>query len=119
MPEYTVKDLPCHKGLCPKNSVCCTGGTTLTRAEYDALAAKHGPQAVRDYVIDPNVKDARMTALVNGTCFFQKDNRCTIHGRPEYPAMCRTFPSRKDGYVGPVSICPYLKDEPGDFIHEH
>lgn len=95
--------LPCYP--CPHRSACCGWGVTLLGDEVETLRRLYGADAV---IWDADEQEWR-TATVGDRCRFLKDNACTLHARPEYPAICRGFPWY-DGEGGPYiwdqTICP-------------
>ena len=92
--------LPCHP--CPHESACCKWGTPLTDDEATALATRFGAASI---AWDPREEEWR-TSIVDGTCFFIKDNTCTIHAHVGYPSTCAGFPWTPD--ESEVDICPEL-----------
>ena len=56
------------------------------------------------------------TRIKHGRCVFVVDNRCTIHGKPYYPIVCREFPWTDAENGGPyecqTEICPEFVRQP-------
>ena len=107
LPTLPAK-LPCFP--CPHGSHCCNWGSAVVADEPDQIRAAHGDAAL---VWDEEESEWR-TSVVNGTCFFQKDNGCSIHDKPYYPRICRGFPwvdGDKGGpYLYDLTICPELSE---------
>lgn len=102
------RDLPCFP--CPHKGACCNYGVELIGEEPAKIFYEHGPEAMIE--IDGVIR----TAIVNGACYFLKDGMCSIHNKPEYPAVCRGFPWTDHTGTGVYSendedlaICPELK----------
>jgi len=110
-----VRDLPCYP--CPHNSNCCNWGVTLINDEPETFRRLHGAHTV---IWDADEQEWR-TATVGDHCVFIKDNACTIHANPEYPAICKGFPWF-DGEGGPYiwdqTICPEFIESAGDAAKE-
>ena len=100
-----MKSLPCFP--CPHASQCCSWGATITLRELVQIVEHAGLDAITNG--DP---DEYRTAVVDGHCVFLRDNVCTIHGQPFYPAVCRGFPfvdaEHGGPYEGDVTICPEM-----------
>jgi hypothetical protein len=97
-----LPQLPCFP--CPHESSCCAYGTTVTADEAAAIEANHGPALVyltRYGEWRTRVKQRR--------CVMHRNGGCSIHDRPYYPAMCRTFPwtdsETGERYEYDVTIC--------------
>jgi Fe-S-cluster containining protein len=56
--------------------------------EVDVIRELYGDDAL---VWDAEDSEFR-TSIVDGKCFFLRDNACTIHDKPYYPRICRGFP---------------------------
>lgn len=101
--------LPCFP--CPHGSACCSWGVTLSDEEAAAISAAHGDQTV----YQTRWGEWR-TRIRNRRCVFLVDNRCTIHGQPYYPAVCRCFPWTDAETGGPYeydqTICPEFVQYP-------
>ena len=74
--------LPCFP--CPHNSSCCAYGVTLSDDEAAAIARGHGPATI----YRTRWGEWR-TRVRGGRCVFLRENVCTIHAEPYYPAVCR------------------------------
>lgn len=108
MATFVRRDLPCYP--CPHASACCAYGVSLTDAEKVQVVAKFGEKAV---VFDDAEQEWR-TRVVEGRCFFSKDNVCTIHAESFYPETCRGFPwvlPSGEPYPYDVTICPELGED--------
>jgi hypothetical protein len=77
--------LPCFP--CPHHSSCCAYGVTLSDDEAAAIAEAHGP----DLIYRTRWGEWR-TRVRSGRCVFLRENVCTIHAEPYYPAVCGGFP---------------------------
>jgi hypothetical protein len=101
--------LPCFP--CPHASACCAYGVTLSDEEAAAIAAEHGGHTV----YRTRCGEWR-TRVRRRRCVFLRDNRCTIHGRGYYPAVCRGFPWTDAETGGPYeydrTICPEFVSRP-------
>lgn len=84
LPIY--RPLPCFP--CPHGSSCCHWGVSLVGDEVDVIRELYGDDAL---VWDAEDSEFR-TSIVDGKCFFLRDNACTIHDKPYYPRICRGFP---------------------------
>ena len=95
--------LPCYP--CPHQSACCAYGVTLSEDEAAAISAAHGPSTV----YRTRWGEWR-TRVKRGRCVFLRENVCTIHAQPYYPAVCRGFPWTDAETGGPYeydrTICP-------------
>ena len=78
MPELPA--LPCYP--CPHLSACCAYGVTLSDAEAAAITREHGAGTV----YRTRWGEWR-TRVRGGRCVFLRENVCTIHSRPYYPAV--------------------------------
>lgn len=69
------------------------------------IRAKHG-----EHTVYRTRWDEWRTRVRNGRCVFLVQNSCTLHGQPEYPAVCRGFPWTDADHGGPYefdrTICP-------------
>lgn len=103
-----VRPLPCFP--CPHASACCRYGTTLSDEEAEAIRRLHGEQLVYR-----NREGEWRTRVRKGYCVFHEANRCTLHDKPYYPAVCRCFPWTDAETGGPYlydqSICPEFGEE--------
>jgi Fe-S-cluster containining protein len=101
--------LPCYP--CPHQSACCAFGATVTEVEAEALGARHG----RELVYQARWGEWR-TRVKGGRCVFLKNNVCSIHDDPHYPAVCRGFPWTDSETGGPYeydqTICPEFVQRP-------
>ncbi len=101
--------LPCYP--CPHHSACCAYGVTLSDGEAAAIAAVHGGATV----YRTRWGEWR-TRVRGGRCVFLRDNVCTIHTEPYYPAVCRGFPWTDAETGGPYeydrTICPEFTRRP-------
>jgi hypothetical protein len=98
----TLYALPCYP--CPHRSVCCSWGVSLTDAEADRLKSVHGDGCVA------HTGEEWRTRVVDGACYFLRENACSIHGESYYPRLCRGFPDH-DGTGSPYlgePVCPAL-----------
>src|SRR5215207_7965761 len=77
--------LPCYP--CPPSSACCAYGVTLSDDEAGAISRI--PGAGTGY---RTRWGEWRTRVRGGRCVFLRDNVCTIHAEPFYPAVCRGFP---------------------------
>ena len=96
--------LPCFP--CPHDSACCAWGTQLSELEARQLAAAHGD----DKVYRTRWGEWR-TRVRAGRCVFHVGGACSIHGRAEYPAVCRHFPHHDADGASPYPydpVCPEL-----------
>ena len=107
MPEFP--SLPCFP--CPHRSSCCAHGVTLSDDEAEAIARAHGAAAI----YRTRWGEWR-TRVRSGRCVFLRDNVCTIHAAPYYPAVCRGFPWTDAETGGPYqydqTICPEFVSRP-------
>jgi hypothetical protein len=107
MHEYP--SLPCYP--CPHLSSCCAYGVTLSDDEAAAIARVHGGS-----VVYRTRWGEWRTRTRNRRCVFLKDNICTIHAQPYYPAVCRGFPWTDAETGGPYeydrTICPEFLARP-------
>lgn len=87
--------LPCFP--CPHKSCCCNYGASLTDGEAVIIEQLYGSESVI------YVEDEFRTNIVDGKCFFLKENKCMIHGESFYPAVCKDFPLN---YMFDKTICP-------------
>jgi len=85
MAPVSLPTLPCFP--CPHRSTCCAYGTTVSEEEATAIIADHGEDRV--YLTRWGEWRTRVT---RGRCVFFGGDRCLIHDRPYYPAVCRGFP---------------------------
>ncbi len=101
--------LPCYP--CPHHSACCAHGVTLTDEEAASIIAAHG-----EAMTYRNRLGEWRTRVRRGRCVFLRDNVCTIHDRPYYPAVCRGFPWIDAEHGGPYefdqTICPEFVRRP-------
>lgn len=101
--------LPCFP--CPHGASCCAYGVTLGEDEAVAIAREHGA----DTVYRTRWGEWR-TRVRQRRCVFLVENRCTIHGRPYYPAVCRGFPwtdaETGGAYEYDQTICPEFVSRP-------
>ncbi|MEP6572690.1 MAG: YkgJ family cysteine cluster protein [Gemmatimonadota bacterium] len=101
--------LPCFP--CPHNSACCGYGTTLTDEEAAGLSARYGA----DKIYRTRWGEIR-TRVRGGRCVFLRENICTIHADPHYPAVCRGFPwvdaETGGAYEFDQTICPEFLTRP-------
>ena len=101
--------LPCFP--CPHGSACCAYGVTLNDEEAAAITADDG-----GHLIYRTRWGEWRTRVRAGRCVFLVENRCTIHGRPYYPAVCRGFPWTDAETGGPYefdrTICPEFVSRP-------
>lgn len=113
MPELPA--LPCYP--CPHHSACCAYGVTLSEAEAAEITREHGAVAV----YRTRWGEWR-TRVRGGRCVFLRDNVCSIHSRPYYPAVCRGFPWIDAETGGPYefdrTICPEFVRRP-ELVHIH
>ncbi len=113
MPELPA--LPCYP--CPHLSACCAYGVTLSEAEAAEITREHGA----GMVYRTRWGEWR-TRVRGGRCVFLRDNVCTIHSRPYYPAVCRGFPWIDAETGGPYefdrTICPEFVLRP-ELVHIH
>ena len=113
MPELPA--LPCYP--CPHQSACCAYGVTLSDAEAAEITREHGA----GMVYRTRWGEWR-TRVRGGRCVFLRDNVCTIHARPYYPAVCRGFPWIDAETGGPYefdrTICPEFVLHP-ELVHIH
>ena len=104
-----LPSLPCFP--CPHSSSCCAYGVTLSEDEAVAISNTYGGGAV--YRTRWGEWRTRVKA---GRCIFLKDNLCTIHTQPYYPAVCRGFPWTDAETGGPYeydrTICPEFVSRP-------
>ncbi|HEX9894612.1 MAG TPA: YkgJ family cysteine cluster protein [Gemmatimonadales bacterium] len=95
--------LPCFP--CPHASACCRYGTTVTDEEGAAIRQHHG----ENLVYQTRWGEWR-TRIRQGYCVFHAANRCALHDKPYYPAVCRGFPFTDAETGGPYlydqTICP-------------
>ena len=96
--------MPCVESDCPHNSICCSWGVSVTDEERPQIIQAYGIDSV---IWDEEEKEWR-TAVKDGKCVFQKDNRCMLHDKPYYPYYCKIFPF--DGYEYDVTICPFMAE---------
>ena len=98
-----LPSLPCFP--CPHSSSCCAYGVTLSEEEAVAISNIHGGATV----YRTRWGEWR-TRVRGGRCILLKDNVCTIHAQPYYPAVCRGFPWTDAETGGPYeydqTICP-------------
>jgi Fe-S-cluster containining protein len=84
---------------------------TLGEDEAEVIAREHGG----DVVYQTRWGEWR-TRVRQGRCVFLLENRCTIHGRSYYPAVCRGFPWTDAETGGPYeydrTICPEFVNRP-------
>jgi hypothetical protein len=84
---------------------------TLSEDEAGMIAREHGG----DVVYQTRWGEWR-TRVRQGRCVFLLENRCTIHGRSYYPAVCRGFPWTDAETGGPYeydrTICPEFVNRP-------
>jgi Fe-S-cluster containining protein len=84
---------------------------TLSDEEAEVIVREHG-----DCLIYRTRWGEWRTRVRRGRCVFLTDNRCTIHGRSYYPAVCRGFPWTDAETGGPYqydqTICPEFVDRP-------
>ena len=96
--------LPCFP--CPHRSSCCAYGVTLSDEEAAAIA--RAPWR-RPWSTAPAGASGG-PGCGGGRCVFLRDNVCTIHAQPYYPAVCRGFPWTDAETGGPYeydrTICP-------------
>ncbi len=108
-PDPAFPALPCLP--CPHQSACCAYGVTVSAEEAASLAARHG----EDKVYRSRWGEWR-TRVRQGRCIFLRDNECTIHDDPSYPAVCRGFPWVDAETGGPYefeqTICPEFLSRP-------
>lgn len=101
--------LPCFP--CPHRSACCGWGATLSEEEAAAARRAHG-----DGVAYRTRWGEWRTRVRQGRCVFLRDNACSIHDQPYYPAVCRGFPWIDAETGGPYefdqTICPELAAQP-------
>jgi Fe-S-cluster containining protein len=90
------RDLPCAVGHCVYNSVCCNWGASVDDRQVNYFKPGQIEWA-------PDEQGYR-TVVVDGHCIFMVAGKCSIHGEPYYPSVCRIFPF--DGYKHDISICP-------------
>ena len=100
---HDLPTLPCFP--CPHHSSCCAYGVTLSDEEAAAIAEAHGPELVY------RTRWGEWRTRVRfGRCVFLRENVCTIHAEPHYPAVCRGFPWIDAETGGPYqydrTICP-------------
>lgn len=101
--------LPCYP--CPHHSACCAYGVTLSDEEAVAIAGVYGGETIY------RTRLGEWRTRVRGRrCVFLKENVCTIHGQPYYPAVCRGFPWTDAETGGPYesdqTICPEFVSRP-------
>ena len=84
---------------------------TLSEDEAEVIAREHGG----DMVYQTRWGEWR-TRVRQGRCVFLLENRCTIHGRSYYPAVCRGFPwtdaETGGAYEYDQTICPEFVSRP-------
>lgn len=101
--------LPCYP--CPHQSACCGWGTTVSDEEAEAITRHHG----EGYVYLTRWGEWR-TRVRQRRCIFLRDNACSIHAEPYYPAVCRGFPWTDAETGGPYefdrTICPEILARP-------
>ena len=101
--------LPCWP--CPHASACCAYGSTLSEEEAQQVLQHHGA----GFAYRTRWGEWR-TRVRKGRCVFFRDNGCTIHTAPYYPAVCRGFPWTDAETGGPYeydqSICPEFVRQP-------
>lgn len=102
-------DLPCYP--CPHGSSCCYWGVSLVGDEEKTIRGLYGDAAL---VWDDEDKEWR-TSVVDGKCFFLKNNACSIHKESYYPRICKGFPWL-DGETG--QEYPYDRSICGEFPSE-
>lgn len=99
------RSLPCYP--CPHESACCSYGATVSPREVKLIQKNHG----KDKVYLTRWGEWR-TRIRNKRCVFLANNACTLHARPEYPAVCKGFPyfmaDGKTDYPYDQDICPDL-----------
>ncbi len=95
--------LPCYP--CPHHSSCCAYGVTLSDDEATAITRAHG-----GHTLYRTRWGEWRTRVSGGRCVFLRENVCTIHAEPYYPAVCRGFPWIDAETGGPYeydrTICP-------------
>jgi hypothetical protein len=101
--------LPCFP--CPHRSACCAYGVTLADDEAEGLAARHGAENLFQ-----TPEGEWRTRIHGDRCVFLRDNCCTIHDDPHYPAVCHGFPWIDAETGGPYefdqTICPEFIGRP-------
>ncbi|HET8650588.1 MAG TPA: YkgJ family cysteine cluster protein [Gemmatimonadales bacterium] len=101
--------LPCYP--CPHASACCAHGATVSDEEAAAITAAEGS----GLVYQTRWGEWR-TRVKNRRCVFLRDNTCSIHAQPYYPAVCRGFPWTDAETGGPYeydrTICPEFLARP-------
>ena len=107
------RQLPCYP--CPHESACCNYGVDLSVKEALAIAAHHS-------IVTLTVGEQGMrTRVVDGACVFLSGNKCSIHDKPYYPAVCKGFPwTNAEGgpYEGDCSICPEIRTSEGTYSQD-
>ena len=109
MIEPAHPPLPCFP--CPHGSACCAYGVTLSDDEAAAIAREHGA-----HLIYQTRWGEWRTRVRQRRCVFLVENRCTIHGRSYYPAVCHGFPwtdaETGEPYQYDQTICPEFVRRP-------
>lgn len=104
-----LPSLPCYP--CPHSSSCCAYGVTLSEDEAAAITRIHGGNTV----YRTRWGEWR-TRVRGGRCVLLRENVCTIHAQPYYPAVCRGFPWTDAETGGPYeydrTICPEFVIKP-------
>src|SRR6476620_2464314 len=106
---HEFPSLPCYP--CPHLSSCCAYGVTLSDGEAAAIARARG-----GHTIYRTRWGEWRTRVRGGRCVFLRENVCTIHAEPYYPAVCRGFPWTDAETGGPYeydrTICPEFLTRP-------
>jgi hypothetical protein len=101
-------ELPCYP--CPHQSICCNWGVTLIGDEAETVRRIHGAHTV---TWDAEEQEFRTAVVDDKHCIFLKNNACSLHASPEYPAICRGFPwsdGEHGDYIWDRTICPELSE---------
>ena len=93
------------------SSACCAYGVTLSDDEAAAISRAYGA----DKAYRTRWGEWR-TRVRGGRCVFLRENICTIHAEPFYPAVCRGFPWIDAETGGPYRVrsddLPGVRDRP-------
>jgi hypothetical protein len=107
--DLKLPSLPCYP--CPHEASCCAYGTSLTDEEAAAIEANHGSGLV--YLTRWGEWRTRVRKQ---RCALFRDGGCSIHDKPYYPGVCRSFPWLDAETGGPyeydVTICGAFEAQP-------